>query len=185
MGTVAAWVYWKGIRIIYNSPSADLPAFSLGMILTVALAALCGLAAANPIHFLHSRCHENGQILPDKHGDTCQFQVCDYGDEPWVDEHGKIRFLEVTFSCPKGSSTNPHKFNPKHPCEINLDNGGRCTIKHPIHPFIHKFPIHPIHPIVHPVHPVHPPPHCSPSASRSSGRPQTSRCPQATPLEQL
>merc|ERR1711988_1468915 len=154
--------------------SEVLQASPFRMILTVALAALFGLSAALPHQFLHSRCHENGQILPDKHGNTCQFQVCDYGDEPWVDEHGKIRFLEVTFSCPKGTSTNPHKFNPEHPCEVTTD---KCGIhKFPVHPFIHfpihhKFPVHPIHPvhklpvhvpvhpvhpIVHPVHPIHP-----------------------------
>merc|ERR1711935_893997 len=100
----------------------------------VVLLALLGIAAAVPAHYRHSRCKFNGQFLPDLYKDVCQYQRCDYGDEPWYDAHGNIQFTEVDMMCAPGTTTNPHYFNPEHPCEVISD---KCH-KHP-HPF------HPVH----------------------------------------
>merc|ERR1711982_219599 len=73
------------------------------------LAALVARAVAS--HFHHHPHHEhkklectkNGQFLPNGNNE-CSYIRCDYGDEPWYDEHGNIKLQKVVMKCPYGTS---------------------------------------------------------------------------------
>lgn len=68
-----------------------------------------------------NRCTKLGELLGDPHN-SCQFVICTYGDEPWIDPvTGKIAFFEQTLKCPKGTTNDLKSFNAAHPCAIFSD----------------------------------------------------------------
>ena len=73
--------------------------------------------------FCSTGCKHNGQFLPNDY-DECSYIRCDYGDEPWYDEYGNIKLVEVKMKCAGGSSTNPYKFDPYNPCGETSDKCG-------------------------------------------------------------
>ena len=70
-----------------------------------------------------SGCKYNGEFLPNDY-DECSYFRCDFGDEPWYDEYGNIKFVEVPMKCAGGSSTNHYKFDPHNPCGETSDKCG-------------------------------------------------------------
>ena len=68
-------------------------------------------------------CKYNGEFLPNDY-DECSYFRCDFGDEPWYDEYGNIKFVEVPMKCAGGSSTNHYKFDPHNPCGETSDKCG-------------------------------------------------------------
>ena len=73
--------------------------------------------------FVITGCKYNGQFLPNDY-DECSYFRCDFGDEPWYDEYGNIKFVEVPMKCAGGSSTNHYKFDPQNPCGETSDKCG-------------------------------------------------------------
>merc|ERR1719419_1300434 len=71
----------------------------------------------HPHHHHHPHeCYKNGQFLPNGY-DECSYIRCDYGDEPWYDEHGNIKFVPVVMKCPYGTSIDLYKDFSCHPHE--------------------------------------------------------------------
>merc|ERR1719323_2833960 len=54
-------------------------------------------------HHYEPECYHNGDFLPNGY-DVCSYIRCDYGDEPWYDEHGNIKLQKVVMKCPYGTS---------------------------------------------------------------------------------
>merc|ERR1711862_984727 len=106
------------------------------------LAALVACAVAS--HFHHHGHHEhkklectkNGQFLPNGY-DECTYIRCDYGDEPWYDEHGNIKFVPVVQPCAPGTVTDFYHFDYQNPCSIIADH---CHHHHHPHAAYHPHP---------------------------------------------
>ena len=77
----------------------------------------------NGVYFFYKACKYNGQFLPHQY-DQCSYYRCDFGDEPWYDESGNIKFVAVPMKCAHGTSTNRYEFEPHNPCgETSYDCG--------------------------------------------------------------
>ena len=87
--------------------------------LTVCIALVSAASASSTT----SACKRNGEFVPNP-SDVCSYFRCDFGDEPWVDEKGNIKFIEVPKKCPYGTSTNVDEFDPDNPCGEFSDECG-------------------------------------------------------------
>ena len=73
--------------------------------------------------FSYKACKYHGQFLPHQY-DQCSYYRCDFGDEPWYDEYGNIKFVAVPMKCAHGTSTNRYEFDLHNPCgETSNDCG--------------------------------------------------------------
>merc|ERR1711862_1059543 len=108
----------------------DLPhSDSITMMKIVLSLALVALATASHYHKLE--CKYNGQFLPNGY-DQCSYIRCDYGDEPWYDEHGNIKFVPVVKKCPYGTAIDLYKDFSCHgyhcPAPCSVHDHEKCIV---------------------------------------------------------
>merc|ERR1712029_742036 len=78
---------------------------------------LLALAAASVPYGYQKKCSKNGEYLPNP-ADCKSYLRCDYGDEPWYDEYGNIKFVAVVKQCAPGTVTDFKNFNYQSPCSV-------------------------------------------------------------------